>query len=114
MPEISVYIRNGAAVTCSGDETAGLAGKGVALLQHKGAKGCIRHINTIRIGVVLCSGAGILQVVFSADFVHERPLNVGLTHGEKHSGHRFRAVAAHRLHACGEFNLSCFGMEPLF
>ena len=73
MPKIPEGIFDGAAVSCAGNKAPGLAGIGIALLQYKGAKGRIRHINTVGIGVVLCSGAGILQVVCSADFVHERP-----------------------------------------
>ena len=68
MPVIAVGIRNGTAVTRSGDEAAGLAGIGIALLQREGTKRAVAHIHTVGIGIVLGAGAGVLQEIQYAGF----------------------------------------------
>ena len=113
VPPISKLVANGAAVTRSGDEAAGLAGEGVALLQREGAQGTVAHIYTVSIGIVLCAGAGVLQIILSVVLRHKSSLDIGLAYGEKHGRHSFGRVAAQILHARGKFNFPRLGVEHM-
>ena len=113
VPVVAEFVLNGAAVTRSGDEAAGLAGTGIALLQRKGAQRAVAHIHTVGIGIVLGAGAGILQIVFSIVLSHKSALDVGLAHAEEYGRHGFGRVAAEIFHACREFNTLGLGIKHM-
>ena len=105
VPVVAEFVLNGASVSRSGDEAAGLAGTGIALLQRKGAEGTFSNIYAVGIGIILGAGAGVLQIVFSVILGHEGPLDIGLAHAEEHGRHGFGRVAAEIFHARREFNI---------
>ena len=70
MPEASLLILHGGAVSCAGQESARFVGIRIVFRQFKRSHRGVSHIDTVGIGIVLGAGRRILQVIFPLMLVH--------------------------------------------
>ena len=82
-------------------------------LQLKGAKRMISHIDTVCIGGILGTGAGILQIVFSCMLGHVGTLDIRPANCIQHFLHTGHSVAAD-LHVRRQHQLSGSRIDPVF
>ena len=113
VPPVAIAVGNGAAVACAGDESAGLCGKRVGCLPHKGPQRRTGGIYPIGVSVVLGAGAGVLQVIGAVVFCHERTLDIGFAHGVEHGSQAFGTQAGDVCHLRRQIQLAGFRVIEL-
>ena len=113
VPPVAIAVGNGAAVACAGDESAGLCGKRVGCLPHKGTQRRSGGVYTIGVSVVLGAGAGVLQVIEAVMLCHKGTLNVGFAHGVEHGSQAFGTQAGDVCHLRRQIQLAGFRVIEL-
>ena len=78
VPEASLLVPHGRAVARAGQEAAGLVGIRIVFRQPEGTERALAHIDAVGIGVVLCAGRGVLEIILPLMLVHPRALDIGL------------------------------------
>ena len=114
VPVVAVFVGNRAAVSGTRHKPTRLGGKRVGRLQRERSQRGLGGVHTIGVGVVLCAGAGVLQIIHTVVLCHKRALDIGLADGVEHGGQHFGVQPRYLRHLGRQLQLTgCLVIERL-
>ena len=64
-------------MTCAGHKSAGFVGIRVLFCKFERAERTVGYIDAVRVGIELCAGAGVLQIILPTVLVHPGAFDIG-------------------------------------